>query len=300
MFLVEERGGKLLVMDAKPINTKGSSIIISSIQQKILSTLSKKSLYPKELASIIGVPEPSIYYHVRSMEKMGLIKVMMRENHRAAVAKYYVPTAKAFFVRCGSEPTSVQRIPYHLKPVFEPFIQNGELNSKIVVGSPDPHGPDRARSRDAYYGIDLALFIGTMLFNAKPCVKLDTELTNEDLKDNLIIVGGTVVNRITRRVNNVLPIRFDQKKNIYSSKTKAVYKGDDCGFITVTRNPFAKTKASDKKIIVLAGKRFSGTRAAILSFISGYDRIENRIVQGIDSDYDGIVDKIKILESFKS
>jgi hypothetical protein len=56
-----------------------------------------------------------------------------------------------------------------------------------VVGSPDPHGPERARSRDGYYGIDLGLFLGTFLYYVSDfSVKLDTEVTGDDLKKNFL------------------------------------------------------------------------------------------------------------------
>src|SRR3989344_2403073 len=47
-----------------------------------------------------------------------------------------------------------QKIYYHIRnesEFLEPFISNGQLDSLIIVGSPDPHGPDKARSRDGYY-----------------------------------------------------------------------------------------------------------------------------------------------------
>jgi len=44
-------------------------------------------------------------------------------------------------------------------------------------------------------------------------VKLDTEIRMEDLENNnLIVVGGPVVNAITEKFNAKLPIKFDEEK----------------------------------------------------------------------------------------
>ncbi len=167
--------------------------------------------------------------------------------------------------------------------------------SKIVVGSPDPHGPERARSRDAYYGIDLGIFLGTFLTSASLSVSLDTHMRDYDLKDNLILIGGPVINRVVKNINNKMPVRFDANRNIYSSITKKIYKSGDCGIVVRMQNPFDKSK----KILVIAGKRYSGTRAAIISFIKKFDEVSSsdaKIVQGIDQDGDGVIDDVRILE----
>lgn len=67
------------------------------------------------------------------------------------------------------------------------------------------------------------------------------------------------------------------------------------------KNPFAK----DKEILVLSGKRFDGTRAAILALIKYLKKLEignkfdsgiARIVEGIDKDSDGRIDDVEFLE----
>ncbi len=67
-------------------------------------------------------------------------------------------------------------------------------------------------------------------------------------------------------------------------------------------NPFNK----DKRILVIAGKRFSGTRAAIIAFLKHFNEIVTgnkfnnninaRVVEGLDIDSDGIVDEVEFLE----
>ena len=283
MFVATEKKG-LQIIPTKEVS------LFSETETRILTALAKKPSYPKELAKRLGLHEQNLYYYIRNLEKKGLIKVIKKEEHGAALAKYYALSKPSFFVRFADF-KSAEKIP-RTSTWLEPFIIDGKLNAKIIVGSPDPHGPERARSRDAYYAIDLGLFLGTFLIENQPSVTLDTDIRS--MKSNMIVIGGPVINRITKAINNKLPVRFDKKRNIYSSLTKKTYKNDDCGLITKIKNPYDQKK----KIIVIAGKRYSGTRAAILAFLKNFDEItkkDSHVVQGIDSDSDGIIDSIEFL-----
>ena len=77
-----------------------------------------------------------------------------------------------------------------LKDFLYPFVFAGKINCKIVVGSPDPHGPYQVRGRDGHYGIDLALFLGQYgSIPDKFSTKLDVDVKAEKAdKDNLILI----------------------------------------------------------------------------------------------------------------
>ncbi len=179
---------------------------------------------------------------------------------------------------------------------FEPFVKDSVLDAKIIVGSPDPHGPEKARSRDITFAVELALFLGTLLAKAGgKSVMEDKDVRTPDLSNNLIIIGGPVTNKVAKMVNNNLPVRFDGKKNIISARSKKTYRNDDCGFIARIDNPFDNSK----KVLIIAGKRYSGTKAAVLAFMEHFDKIEKKtftIVEGVDNDGDGEIDGVKIIE----
>lgn len=287
MQIIKEENGNVYSISCAEIQKFPSS----PLAMKILALLAKKPGYPKEIASLLKENEQKIYYHIRKLEKNGIIRIIRKEEHGGAVAKIYALSAASFAMRFKDFEKTRHVI--RQNKFFSSFINDGRLNAKIAVGSPDPHGPEKARSRDAYYAIDLGLFIGTFLTNAESSVFLDTEIT--DMKESLIVVGGPVVNRITRTVNEKMPIRFDNKKNIYSSISKKTYKSDDCGLIVKMKNPLDGTK----ELLVIAGKRYSGTRAAILAFLKRFGEIEKRnchVVEGIDTDFDGVVDDVRVLE----
>jgi len=287
MYIVDERDGNLYSMTADEIKKFPNS----ELAIKILSMLSKESLYPKAIAKRLKENEQKIYYHMRRLEKNGLVELVSREEHLGGTAKIYRLKKPAFFMRFG-EFSQASRIPKTSKWLGQ-FVVNGKLNAKIVVGSPDPHGIERARARDAYYGIDLALFLGTFLVSSDHSVALDTEITG--MKQNMILIGGPIINRVTNRINKKLAVRFDERKNIYSALTRKTYRSDDCGIIVKAKNPFDETKW----LLVIAGKRYSGTRAAILAFLKKFGEIEKKnchVVEGVDSDGDGVVDDVRLLE----
>ncbi len=293
MHVVWNKNGKIMSLESREIK-----LPMTKLAEDVLGVLAEKPAYPKEIATLLGVHEQKVYYHVRVLEKQGFIRLLRREERGGVMAKIYGIAAPSFFVRFR-EFEEFMKLPRSVHPFLEPFIENGELNAKIIVGSPDPHGPEHARSRDAYLGVDLGIFLGTFVRKAKPAVFLDTDVREADMRDNLILIGGPVINRITKKVNDFLPIKFDQKRRIYSSLTKKTYADDEIGIVVKHNNPFRK----DKKILVIAGRRYSGTRAAMLAFTQKFDEISGtnkgkacHVVLGVDEDGDGIVDRVKILE----
>ena len=303
MFVIDKQKNEVYSLPAREIKSADAGIVSSELAGKILHLLAKEPMYPIDIAKSLKVHEQKIYYHIRNLEKAGIIKVARKETKQGATANFYALTEPAFVIRFKSfETTSKIGQIKNESEFLEPFIINGQLDSLIIVGSPDPHGPDKARSRDGYYGMDLALFLGTFLnyvpqFN----VKLDTEVRDGDLQNNLILIGGPVVNKIVEKVNAKLPIRFEDG-NLKSTISNETYPQDECGIIVKAKNPFN----SDKFILVVAGKRFSGTRAAIIAFLKGFKKITGgnihnpnikaKVVEGIDLDSDGIIDDIEFRE----
>jgi len=303
MFLAKKKKNEFYTLPIKELTPKQLKALTSPLAGKIIKRLAQASNYPKKLAKDLQVHEQKIYYHIKKLQAAEIIKVVKQENKQGAIANYYALTEPAFAIRF-KELKPAQKIvsPSNESTFLEPFVTNGELQALIVVGSPDPHGPEKARSRDGYYGMDFALFLGTFLsYIPKLNVRLDTEIQEKELQENLIIFGGPVVNNITNKINNKLPIRFDGKKIISKISGKTYY-SDETGIIIKTDNPFNK----NKKILLIAGKRYAGTRACIIAFLKNFkeltqgnqfnSKINAKVVEGIDLDSDGVVDEIEIKE----
>jgi DNA-binding transcriptional ArsR family regulator len=307
MFVVDKKKEGIFSLPAQEISPKDARHLGSELAIKIVKLLAAQPMYPVEIAKHLKVHEQKVYYHIRNLEKAGIIKVVREEGRQGAVARYYSTEKPALILRFR-EMEATQKI-FQMKSdarFLNPIIQDSTLNALIVVGSPDPHGPEKARSRDGYYGMDLALFLGTFLsYVPQLNVKLDTEVRESDLKNNnLILIGGPVVNRITGLANAKLPVRFDRDEHwsIKSTLSGNSYPTDESGLIVKAKSPFNP----EKSVLVVAGKRHSGTRAAIVAFLKHFGDISRgnlhnrnvhaKVVEGIDLDSDGIIDDAEVRE----
>src|SRR3989338_1965909 len=301
MKVVKEQENNTLVLKTKQVELKDLTNLSNPLIMKILNVIKESPSYPKSIAQKLKIHEQNIYYYIRKLEKAGIIKVEREESIQGTTAKFYTLSSESYFFALRDFHES-SKINERESDFLKPFIKNGELDALIIVGSPDPHVPSNARSRDGYFGMDLALFIGTFLNSiSESKVKLDTETHEKDLeKNNLILIGGPIVNKITEKVNKSLPIFFDEsKKGFYSQLTKKSYIDESIGVISRCTNPYN----NEKEILVVAGIRNWGTKTAILAFIKHFHEIEkgkkgsfNRVVQGLDLDSDGAVDDIEVLE----
>lgn len=303
-FVKETESGQLAyeILQLKP---KQFSVLKSELALKILQELAKQPSCAMDIARKLKEHEQKIYYHLRRLEAAGIVKLLRKEERVGATAKIYTVPYPYVAVKLfdGKHLIDVKTKARELA-FFKPFIEAGRLNATIVVGSPDPHGKYGAQASDGYGAIDLALYLGSFLKRVSPNYKLDTEVRERDLAGNLILIGGPKANIIIDKVNKNLPIYFDTRHdfNVVSSLTKSIYAGDEIGIVVKMKNPFVKR---DKYILVLSGKRFKGTRAAILSIVKRLKELQKgnkvngeiaRVVRGIDKDADGIIDDVEFLE----
>ena len=311
--LMKEKNGhiytKTIKLENNPENLKG---LLNNQRWEILKLITERPTYPAEIAKRLKIHEQKVYYHIKQLEMNGIIKVISKVEKKGALAKFYAPVAYGFALDLphGEEklidfPKSDQ--PDNLKQFLYPHISNGKLNSTIVVGSPDPHGPHQVRSRDGHYAIELGLFLG-QFSSTRPefSARLDVDIKAENkTSTNLILVGGILTNIITKELNPHLPIRFLEDKfpyrSIYSEITNKTYPDDNIGIISKIVNP----NNTDKSIILIAGNTNGGTKAAIIAFTRYTDKILAKyagednwgvLVRGFDMDGDGKIDSIKVIE----
>ncbi len=290
--------------------------ILGDLSWKILTILSKREMYPLEIARLLGIHEQKVYYHIRKLAKAGAITVVREEKKKGATAKYYKTVSPAFGIEFpfGYKPIQnlcLASIDKPLQEFFKEFVKNGVFDGKIVVGSPQPHGPFKTSARDGHYAAHLALFLGQ--FARMPsdfAVKLDVDVKVEkEEKNNLILVGGPGTNLLTQEINDYLPIKFIMRESdqgfllggLSSQKTQQVYSSDATGVIAKIINPWDKTK----RIIILAGNKAVGTKACVLALTNFCKKTLEKykgedtfavVIQGFDLDGDGKVDAIEVNE----
>jgi DNA-binding transcriptional ArsR family regulator len=305
-YILRIKGNKKFFIPTKVLDIENFRYASSKTSRMILKSLSENSKYPKEIAKEINLDEQSVYYHIRNLERLGFIEVAEKKNIGGIEAKYYKISSDAFSFIIKSR-SSTKNIEF-IEEFFFPFVVDGEMNSIIVFGSPDPHGPTRARARDIIEGSEFCLFLGCFLEKYSGLkVKIDTEIKKDDIKNNnLIVIGGPGVNYVAKVLNKKMPISFIERNNryvaIYSKISKNVYEEERCGIIIKVKNPFNK----DKYILLIAGRRASGTKAAILSFLKYFkdicngnkynNKVKAKVVEGVDIDSDSIIDDVIILE----
>jgi hypothetical protein len=302
--------GKRHVMHPVRVFDNPDSIraLVGELGWKVFKELAKP-VCPMDISRRLGVHEQKVYYYIRKFREAGLIREAGSESRGGATARLFQARHSSLCLVMGDAPASKElniSSPAHLK-LLRPFIEDGNLNAKIIVGSPDPHGPWKSRASDSCCAIDFALFMGSFTSGKQvPNYRLDTEVREKDLKGNLILIGGPTVNMITRRINNVLPVFIELRGNakIKSSLSGRSYNEDEIGMVVITDNPWDRKRGS--KILVIAGNRFQGTRSAIISWIKNLDRIMSgnsndkktiaKVVRGYDMDGDGVIDSSQILE----
>jgi hypothetical protein len=288
---------------------------LNKLSWKILQLLSEKEMYPMEVAKKLGIHEQKVYYHIRKLAKAGAIKVVREEEKKGAVAKYYKASFPALGIELPFGYHKISRPPAanidnKMQQFLGSFIKDGVFDGKIVVGSPDPHGPFKARARDGHYAAYLTFFLGQFVDLPEDFpIKLDVDVKAEKEEDNnLILVGGPGTNLITQEFNEFLPIHFNMIPSehgfllggLVSEKTRKVYTADNMGVIARIPNPRNKNRS----VIVLAGNKAVGTKACVLALTNFGKKTLNNfgddsfavVIQGFDLDGDGKVDSIEALE----
>ena len=284
--------------------------ILQPMRWRILGELFREEKCARDLASKFRTSEQLICYHLRELEKFGLITLERTERIRGAIAKYYKAESKAIAVIPEDSPGKIPILsPISLadsaSKLLNPFISQGRFNGFIVLGSPDTHGIFRSRARCGDRATDLALFIGSLLpLTRESVVRLDTEISQHELSGNLITVGGPKVNTLTLSVNESLSITYELtgQSLMISRISGKSYAGEDEGAIQMIVNP----NDQNSRVLVIAGNTYLGTRAAVLAFVKYTDEVAKgnplnnnviaRVVRGHDVNSDGLVDDVEFLE----
>lgn len=305
-YIVREIDGRLQY-DSALLLKKGAGLdlINHEVRIRILKLLAREPMYPAEIARSLNMHEQKVYYHIKKLLQADILEVSEKKEIRGTTAKKLRPKELNYALSLTFRGKSIgklhkEAVDARLESFLSPFMQQERLNAHIVVGSPDPHGPFKARARDGHYAVDLGIFLGRICSPSSDfAARLDVD-TDIRRPENLILVGGPVTNLTTAKANEHLPARFSDSRP-WGINGKSIYTDENVGMIARIRNPFHKTSF----ILVLAGIRFSGTKAAVIGLTRFHKLVLTRftgqddfcsIVQGYDMDGDGKVDSVELLE----
>lgn len=275
---------------------------LSAERLGILRRLARRPMYAAELAREMRMEGQALHYHLKLLQKAGLLKLTEYEERRGGMARKYTARSESLALvlhETGWKPLAPAGRP--APPLFRPFIEHQAFHGKFVVGSPDPHGPYRARGSE-FALFELTMLLGSFATFSFPLYILDTQIQEADKRQNLVVAGGPKVNMLTAELNSWLPIRFDARTfELYSSFSKKHYSGN-IGVVELVGNPFAR----GKKVLFIGGLNHHGTRAAVLAILKKMKGLEQgnahsprimaKVVEGFDENGDGTVDTVEILE----
>ncbi len=113
-------------------------------------------------------------------------------------------------------------------------IDDAFMSAFIVV---KPSGTSKNALFDKWSKSEMNRFIDQWRaqFRGDPIVKMDNEITDADLSSNLILFGDAQSNSFIARINNDLPIKFNDTVMIFNKRAKINAK--DHGLIMIYPNP---------------------------------------------------------------
>ena len=285
------------------------SAAASKVGYSILTNLAEGPKYPAEIARAIGVHHQTVYYHIGRLEKAKLITRVRSVRIRGGEATVFGLSSDGYAIEFPVRGEPLQSLQSSTRSralgrFFKEFIQGGELDGWVVVGSPLQHGAGGTQARDGHYAVQLGFALGQFVtLPAKFPVKLDVDLKAEQLQgSNLILVGGPRTNVISEELNSHLPIKFRQG-GFWGSvvdQTGRSYTSEMDSLVAKVRNPWNQ----EKTCVIAAGLTGAGTKAAIIGICNFGEVLFQRyrsgdfasVVRGVDKDGDGKVDSVEILK----
>jgi len=216
-------------------------------------------------------------------------------------------------------------VSFGLEDLPSPFVSSGGLlNCSVVVASSVGHGPCGGSHTMDVMG---AIMVGGKLgLNADGSMldatmddyvsTYDFDTAEVDLKDvssNLLVVGGPGVNQIAWYYNNlknetggrILPVYFDKDPNgedyiyVASSENSYAIEHDALNRVSADYGVILLFPSGGHFVLILAGLGGSGTWASckiVSSFESWTLSGSAVVVKYYDTDYDGLLDSLAIVE----
>ncbi len=299
--------GEQKIYNSVLVDPQYIDIISNELAMKIVTRLAGSKSCAMDISRELKQHEQKIYYHLRRLEQAGIIKRVGSERRFGMIAKMFTTVSPVISAKLYDDGQILNSknlsVDYHTAQFFYPFIHEGKLDAKIIVGDTSDHGRFDSHSSEGNFSFDLAMLLGKSLTNLNfPSYKLDTEVVDSDLKNNLIVIGNPKTNTIIDKLNEQLPLYFDQNKDfcVSSRSLGKTYDDPTIGIVLKINNPFDSTK----KMLLIGGKT-RGTRAAFLACTKHIQDLLARqskegdimcMVKGLDKDGDRIIDEVKFVE----
>ena len=300
---VENGGSEQRLYSSVLVPPKNLSIFNSKLSIKIIEELAKNPACAMDLSRKLKEHEQKIYYHLKRMKDAGILKLERSEARYGMTAKIYSLVSPVVATKLYDEVQTAKNTikikNQNFLDFMYPFILDDCLNAKIVIGDTNPHGRFDISSNEGPHIIDFSVLLGNQLNTLVfPFYKLDTEVSEKDLKENLILFGNPKSNTIIDTINSTKKYFVDG--GIASGNGK-IYSNPLTGIIVKTENPFNK----NKKLLLIGGIGRRGLKGAIIAITQNlhelminFDKTQNflHVTEALDKKGDGRIDAVKIME----
>lgn len=71
-------------------------VISDPLRTKMLMNLIKQEYTGQQLAELLGIPKTKIYFHIKELQKHGIIQIVKEEEKNAIIQKFYKAVARRF------------------------------------------------------------------------------------------------------------------------------------------------------------------------------------------------------------
>ena len=303
--MVEFIREKNRLADATELNANKLKALNDETRLEILKMLSESPSYPSKIAKELDISKQKAYYHCEKLKEAELVEKDHKEKRSGGLATYYRIANSGLILDLGGEAEKifVPKRTKFVKDFLSPLAENGNLNGKVVVGSPDKHGPDQVRARDGHLAGELTMKLGGYASREGDMVVLDTEVVRDSMfETSLLLLGGVLTNTVMKKFNPAFSARFSGETFPYHEiqTPESSFTDENIGIVAKTQNP----QNPDKAIYAVAGIRNPGTRAAVNAFKNLEQLVEGytggdfyAVVRGLDMDGDGKIDSYEILET---
>ena len=87
-----------------------AKLLFDDMRREILRLLSKESLTPRKLSTMLGLSAPTVGHHLGALRRSGLVKIVGREPETHGIMQtFYSSTAQAYIIETGKLSSAVRR-----------------------------------------------------------------------------------------------------------------------------------------------------------------------------------------------
>jgi DNA-binding transcriptional ArsR family regulator len=91
-------------------DVKVAKMLVDPVKRQILRHLAERELTQKMLGEVLGIADPSVYYHLKELKAAQLVRVVRSEPEMHGILqKFYQATALYFIVDYGRMPLALRR-----------------------------------------------------------------------------------------------------------------------------------------------------------------------------------------------